>query len=708
MRKAVSKLHWWGRGVRVALTLAVGVLGLLLLGSSAKADPPPFPAYATFDLSCSEASADCDIVSEFGVPGDPSVAAMYGAQVSFVPNGWGVAKAADIPIGAVVGKMQINATVGWFNAACATPLIFAFDLPLNPMMNCTVDTSETVNFLGQFTIGANGLREGCNKYPAFLLTMFPGMTPITRHAGFVQPGTNISLNFMTFAPGTDIPTTAAPGVPPFGNELGYVAISVLNDPTGPLIPNQINSRCPPLSTKTWNYGLTMDNPATTSVDESGYKWRTNPQCPGTYTFNGYSHSIRDADNDGIDNLMDTCDHIANVGDTDADGLDDACDPTLGTPDADPDDDFYPNRQDNCPLVPNGRNPGTNAIIGLNDQLDSDFDVIGDVCDQDDWNADGDTTDPGEPTGFSSTTPNGDQALLWFDEDVDITGEECATPTPTAGPGGGTPTPTTTAGTATATVVAGVETTLAEDAAAGATEIVVADATGFAVGDAIKIGSGDTEETNTIAAIDGETITLATALEFDHLADEPVVKVQAIVATPSPTIEGDICSPVFPGTYNGRVLINGAPATSGYQLTASIGDAEWGTAIISGGRYAMDIPDHMPTLQPCFQGGTITFALNGMTCAPAEEGEDEWGSGIRDVDLDCAPVAPPVTPTVAPPTPTTKPPATPSPAPTKMPPTGAGGLSGASSGLPLWATALASWVGLMTVAGLGTLVAAKRR
>jgi len=47
-------------------------------------------------------------------------------------------------------------------------------------------------------------------------------------------------------------------------------------------------------------------------------------------------------------------------------------------------------------------------------------------------------------------------------------------------------------------------------------------------------------------------------------------------------------------------------------------------------------------------------------------------------------------------------------PTKMPSSGAGGLSGTSSGLPLWATALASWVGLMTVAGLGTLVATKRR
>jgi hypothetical protein len=506
-------------------------------------------------------------------------------------------------------------------------------------------------------------------------------------------GTNISMNFMIFAPGTSLPPRFS--APPFPAEKGYVAISVLNDPTGPLVINQINDLCPPLVSNTHYWGLTKNNPRT-SEDESGNVWRTNPCAPGTYTFWGYTASIRDADGDNFDNSLDTCPTVPNgvcdptdpafPGDADKDGLCDVCDPTPNTRVWDADGDTYLNFQDNCPLVANGK--------VLDDQKDSDLDRIGDVCDTTDWN--GDLAPDNTVLG---PTASGQRLEYWFPTEWEIKGDDvCAAPTPT-------PTPT-----ATATVVAAGETTLAEDAAAGDTEIVVADATGFAVGDTIKIGSGDSEETNTITAIDGETITLATALEFDHDAGEPVVKVEAIVATPSPTIEGDICSPVFPGTYNGRVLINGTPAASGYQLTASIGDAEWGSTIISGGRYAMDIPDHMPTVKPCFDGGTITFALNGMTCAPVEEGADEWGSGIRDVDLDCAPVAPPVTPTVAPPpaTPTTKPPATPSPAPTKMPPTGAGGLSGASSGLPLWATALASWVGLMTVAGLGTLVAAKRR
>jgi hypothetical protein len=518
-------------------------------------------------------------------------------------------------------------------------------------------------------------------------------------------GTNISMNFMIFAPGTQLP--ARFNAPSFPAEKGYVAISILNDPTSPLVINQVNDLCPPLVSNTHYWGLTKNNPRT-GVDESGNVWRTNPCAPGTYTFWGYTASIRDADADNFDNALDTCPYNSNVpsgcdptnstkpadplppGDADRDGLCDVCDLTPNETNWDPDGDFYLNYQDNCPLVANGKD--------LDDQHDSDLDRIGDACDQ------------------NPNTPDGQRKEYWLPTEKEITGDDVCGATGLSG-----------------------DTTLTEDASVGDTKIAVADTTGFAEKDTIEIGTGATKETNWIAAISGGsagTFTLLVPLKFDHATGERVVKVEAVptptagtatatatatviagtptveAETPTPTVEGETCSPVFPGTYNGRVLINGTPAASGYQLTASIGDTEWGSAIISGGRYAMDIPNHMPTVKPCFdESGTITFALNGMTCTPVEEGGDEWGSGIRDVDLNCAPVAPPVTPTTAPPpaTPTTKPPAaTPTLAPTKVPSTGAGGLSGVSSGLPVWATALASWVGLMTVAGLGTLVAAKRR
>jgi hypothetical protein len=483
--------------------------------------------------------------------------------------------------------------------------------------------------------------------------------------------------------------------------------------------------CPNLSSNMHYFGLTKDNVdgggdpgkfgGTPNVDESGYPWRTNPCTAGTYTFRGFAASIRDADADNIDNSLDTCPYKYDPlcdptndtypRDSDQDALCDVCDPTAAGYDPNPDNDLFDNFQDNCPLVAN------------DSQLDTDLDRIGDPCDD----YANDATDGGKSMRVEQ----------WFEGSFDVTGEGCPTPTPsptatatetatatgTAAAGGG-------AATATATVGAGtpvptVKTSLAQDAKAGATEITLTDVTGFAVGDTIEIGTGATKETNTITAISGKTLTLATALKSDHASGEQVAKVVAAgIATPTPTAEGEICGVVFPGTYNGRVLIDGKPAESGYQLTASIGGTQWGSAIVTGGRYAMEIPDKIPAKKPCFDGGTITFALNGMTCTPVEKDADVWKNGVRNVDLNCAPVAPPVTPaptTTTPPgtTPTPKattPPAavTPTPAPTKMPPTGAGGLSGSSSGLPLWAMALAGWAGLMTVAGLGTLMAAKRR
>ena len=419
MRKAAAKSHWRARSVLVALALALGILAPLLLYSGTKADAPTFNATYSISVSPSAANQKAELHHVYNVGDDPWPAAFHQNQVTFIPQAWGATKSTDIPIGAIVGKLVSASTVGWFNNPCASAYGGDLHIDFDPLMNCSVNTAVTVNFAGQFgDTNTNGIPDGCDKYPDFLKTMYPGITPREHFAAFeAASGVNVSVNFLLLEPGTDI---TLPGVPDFPASYGYLSVSVINDPTGPLVPNQITDLCPPLSTDTYDYSPTQDNPAT-AANEAGYAWRTNPATTGTYTFRCWANSIPDADGDDIDNKLDTCPHIAcaNIancdprvrwsGDADNDGLDDACDPNDGDGVADPDGDTFPNFQDNCPLVSNV------------DQADGDYDGIGDACDKNDWNNDGDTTDPGEPTGFSPTVSNGDVAATWIESPVVIIG-----------------------------------------------------------------------------------------------------------------------------------------------------------------------------------------------------------------------------------------------------------------------------------------------
>ena len=92
---------------------------------------------------------------------------------------------------------------------------------------------------------------------------------------------------------------------------------------------------------------------------------------GDYT--AFETGCYDADQDGVDNVTDNCPltwNPATAGrqdDSDGDGLGDACDPNPGQYDGNPDGDGIPPDQDNCPLI---SNPG---------QIDSDNNGLGDDC-----------------------------------------------------------------------------------------------------------------------------------------------------------------------------------------------------------------------------------------------------------------------------------------------------------------------------------------
>lgn len=398
--------------------LAGALFGLmaivLLLGSadSARADFNP-TLDVTIENPAPEANSNQTV--DFNLPsGDVN----FGGVVAFVPREVGIVPGDQIPIGAVVGQLTSGATLGLINGACNNALTVEFTF-----LNSSIDPTDTVPFLDADDNNTpdfvedkdnSGLPDAFEKYPDFITRVLddvPGdevgqpLQPIRRSAGItIVAGVEVLLQFLIFEPGTFINENI-----PNDEELGFPTVTLLQnagDPTQDPIPSAITDFCTPLTTNNTSFAISKDNPctdesvptdqldplcevtgavfdipevATTTPDESGTVLFTNPQ-DGTYTFTTLSVGLRDADGDGLENLLDTCAFVANVGDAriggdgdeDNDGLDAACDPDDSVTNSDEDLDGFLNRQDNCPLDPNGENE--------DNQRDTDNDQIGDACD----------------------------------------------------------------------------------------------------------------------------------------------------------------------------------------------------------------------------------------------------------------------------------------------------------------------------------------
>ena len=347
-----------------------------------------FNPSATYDLSDPSAGASADIILAFDIPAPD---ASFKSIIFFTPPEWGIATDSDIPNGAIVGRLAADVTLGLLGQACSSSLSIEFTL-----LDATVDPGKTIPFgessydtppgqKNQFDVGSDGLPLGTTLYPDYLTRIFPGQTPIARAYGQIAvAGIGVSINILTFEPGTA-----------FGElvpdpSLGYPTIPVLDnmgDPGAITAPAAVTDFCTPFKAAPTLFGISEDNPVT-STNESGFVVRTNPSSNRSYNFVTFSRSQRDADDDGIENALDSCPFDPNVGsprvtedgDADSDGLDAACDPDDSDTNADQDMDGYLNRQDNCPLDPNGEAP--------DNQKDSDLDGIGDQCDPNPGNADG--------------------------------------------------------------------------------------------------------------------------------------------------------------------------------------------------------------------------------------------------------------------------------------------------------------------------------
>lgn len=386
----------------------------------------------TTNVSVSDPSpgANADLSISFSIPApDPFWVMDDPPTVQFLPKEWGINP--DAPIGAVAGQFNALATVGVYGTLpCTLSVPLTADMhvasvdPGNPTSALDIGADAHpggLGYSGQFAEepSAPGLYGGITHYPDFLNELFPPEEigpPIMRLWGGQSVLLPVSMNIVMFAPGQ---------LPEYPASLGYPTFIVIMNPNAPIDTVMIyitSDLCTPFSLVNTNFGISKDNPRTADKNEAGYVLMTNPEA-GTYLFSYVTTSQRDADDDGIENMLDTCPLTPNiqnldergtwgdpVTDPDKDGLDAACDPDPNNPSGrtwgeyDEDLDNYGNRADNCPTVPNGIEivdvqhqdvPGftfwwavTGALIGDDNQKDTDGDDIGDACDPDRNKADG--------------------------------------------------------------------------------------------------------------------------------------------------------------------------------------------------------------------------------------------------------------------------------------------------------------------------------
>jgi len=363
----------------------------------------------------------------------------FSGVTTFAPSGSTINPGSSITTGAKIGGHRYQVTVGLSNSICNLNLnvetvLYNVALPSNaadPRASTnigwprtdgatdrfrgwtgSVDGDHSANAgAGHYAIGGGGTvvafppravgsSVAVQNYPIWLLDMFDpdftpgnfdaGAGPVTGSDGPLDPilptavyggvtrvvGVWTPVYLAQFAPGALSSLGGAQAL--MNANMGWPSVAVTNDPTSvKASPSTVTDFCTPLDVETVLLGTAIG---------SGTR-ATTPGTAGTHFVTQRSTSVRDLDQDGFENAIDTCptllssDPRAPSGtDTDSDGIDNiaGCDATVVAV-VDEDGDGVQNRGDNCPFVSNPDNKDS-EVSSIQADLGPSADTIGDACD----------------------------------------------------------------------------------------------------------------------------------------------------------------------------------------------------------------------------------------------------------------------------------------------------------------------------------------
>jgi len=261
-----------------------------------------------------------------------------------------------IPVGAILGRLASQPTLGLVNNSCSNNQL----RPAFTFMKGTTDINNTVEPIAFGLQNDLALMSGDNapydgkadidpppavtKYPSFLNAIFdadyvdygpdkiagnaddnngpsPPIKPVFRAVGTtsISAAGNlwVILQLVVFDKGTKLPN-----LPKFEDGYGYPSVVVLQTASAagsatPPAPSAVTDFCSPLKTVNVSYGTTKDHPVT-PANEGGIPVRTLPEAgaadacdksppgPGCIVGFAYGPSQRDADGDGYENGLDPC------------------------------------------------------------------------------------------------------------------------------------------------------------------------------------------------------------------------------------------------------------------------------------------------------------------------------------------------------------------------------------------------------------------